>query len=182
MPEVHGHTSIAIMPSRDSDPFRVVEAQLAATRDEATEGPHSPMGQGGGTSWRGGVIGAAVGVFSAAPPIARQFDIGGTFDGCRMVAGDTLRCGGERIRLLAIDAPEPPGHCRPGRAGAPGDPVAPSENLGAGLVGRKAAGQQSAHKLRTGFEISRQSAMRPNFGHSEPARPNLKAAIRSCGR
>ena len=33
---------------------------------------------------------------------------------CHVVAinGDTLRCGRERIRLLGIDAPEPPGHCR----------------------------------------------------------------------
>lgn len=31
------------------------------------------------------------------------------------IDGDTIDHGGERIRLLYIDAPELPGHCRPGR-------------------------------------------------------------------
>lgn len=35
--------------------------------------------------------------------------------------GDTFRCAGERIRLIAIDAPELRGHCRRGRQCAPGD-------------------------------------------------------------
>lgn len=50
---------------------------------------------------------------------------------CRptVVDGDTLRCGGTRIRLQGIDAPEMPGHCRPGRDCAPGDPYASSDNL-----------------------------------------------------
>ncbi len=45
---------------------------------------------------------------------------------CVLVAidGDTLRCGEETIRLLGIDAPELPGHCREGRDCAPGDPFA----------------------------------------------------------
>jgi micrococcal nuclease len=38
------------------------------------------------------------------------------------IDGDTLRCAdGSRIRLAGIDAPELPGHCRIGRACAPGD-------------------------------------------------------------
>lgn len=41
---------------------------------------------------------------------------------CTVVDGDTLRCGDERVRLIGIDAPELPGHCRPGRDCAPGDP------------------------------------------------------------
>jgi micrococcal nuclease len=44
--------------------------------------------------------------------------------GCHAIDGDTIRCGQERIRLLAIDAPEMPGHCRRGRVCAPGDPFA----------------------------------------------------------
>jgi micrococcal nuclease len=44
--------------------------------------------------------------------------------GCGAVDGDTIRCGTERIRLLAIDAPEMPGHCRRGRVCALGDPYA----------------------------------------------------------
>ncbi|WP_408591197.1 thermonuclease family protein [Novosphingobium sp.] len=41
------------------------------------------------------------------------------------IDGDTLRCRGlDRVRLARIDAPELPGHCRPGRRCAPGDPFA----------------------------------------------------------
>lgn len=39
-----------------------------------------------------------------------------------VVDGDTLRCSQELIRLIGIDAPELPGHCREGRDCAPGDP------------------------------------------------------------
>ncbi len=57
---------------------------------------------------------------------------------CALIAinGDTLRCGQERIRLLGIDAPEMPGHCRRGRRCVPGDPVASRRHLTAGLRGR----------------------------------------------
>ena len=41
-----------------------------------------------------------------------------------VIDGDTLRCGAERLRLVGIDAPELPGHCRDGRNCAPGDPLA----------------------------------------------------------
>ena len=44
--------------------------------------------------------------------------------GCHAIDGDTLRCGRTRVRLLGIDAAEKPGHCRQGRACAPGDPFA----------------------------------------------------------
>ena len=54
---------------------------------------------------------------------------------CRVVDGDTLRCGAERVRLLGIDAPELPGHCRQGRACAPGDPYASTDSLESALVG-----------------------------------------------
>lgn len=43
--------------------------------------------------------------------------------------GDTIRCGSIRVRLAGIDAPELPGHCRPGRKCTPGDPFASTENL-----------------------------------------------------
>jgi endonuclease YncB( thermonuclease family) len=49
---------------------------------------------------------------------------------CRVVDGDTIRCGAERIRLLAIDAPEMKGHCRRNRRCAPGDPLASRASLG----------------------------------------------------
>src|SRR3546814_15093835 len=50
---------------------------------------------------------------------------------CRptVVDGDTLRCGGPRIRLQGIDAPAMPGHCRTGRVCAPGAPYASPDNL-----------------------------------------------------
>ncbi len=54
---------------------------------------------------------------------------------CRVTDGDTIRCGSERIRLLAIDAPELPGHCRPGRVCAPGDPYASTASLEAAMTG-----------------------------------------------
>jgi len=52
-----------------------------------------------------------------------------TVNACRVVDGDTLNCGGERIRLLGIDAPELPGHCREGRDCAPGDPYSATQSL-----------------------------------------------------
>lgn len=52
---------------------------------------------------------------------------------CTATDGDTIRCGEERIRLLAIDAPETAGHCREGRTCAPGDPRASTESLRAAL-------------------------------------------------
>ncbi|WP_239025684.1 thermonuclease family protein [Sphingomonas paeninsulae] len=55
--------------------------------------------------------------------------------GCRVTDGDTIRCGDERIRLLAIDAPELPGHCRTGRDCVPGDPYASSDSLHEAMVG-----------------------------------------------
>ena len=39
----------------------------------------------------------------------------------RVIDGDTFDCDGTRIRMVGIDAPELPGHCRPGREGTPGD-------------------------------------------------------------
>jgi len=46
------------------------------------------------------------------------------------IDGDTLRCAGAgRVRLVGIDAPELPGHCRPGRACTPGDAAASQRNL-----------------------------------------------------
>lgn len=54
---------------------------------------------------------------------------------CRAVDGDTLRCGRERIRLLGIDAPEMPGHCRQGRRCVPGDPFASQASLAKAMSG-----------------------------------------------
>jgi micrococcal nuclease len=50
----------------------------------------------------------------------------------RVVDGDTLRCGNERLRLLGIDAPELHG-CPRYRQCAPGDPVASTLSLSEAL-------------------------------------------------
>ena len=80
------------------------------------------------------LIGATVvgGVIGAAPywhPGTRNLQHAEQLTSCRVTDGDTIRCGSERIRLLGIDAPELPGHCRPGRDCAPGDPYASSRSL-----------------------------------------------------
>lgn len=45
--------------------------------------------------------------------------------------GDAIRCEGQSrsMRLYAIDAPEMPGSCRPGRDCTPGDPFAARDHL-----------------------------------------------------
>lgn len=50
--------------------------------------------------------------------------------------GDTFRCGRERIRLVGIDAPELPGHCRRGRQCVAGDPWASKRALAQALRAR----------------------------------------------
>ena len=61
----------------------------------------------------------------------------------RAVDGDTIRCANlpVRVRLLGIDAPELPGHCRKGRTCTPGD-GARSTRILAGLL---AAGRITVH-------------------------------------
>ncbi len=54
---------------------------------------------------------------------------------CVVTDGDTVRCNGERIRLLGIDTPELPGHCRIGRHCVPGNPYAATQSLEDALVG-----------------------------------------------
>lgn len=58
-----------------------------------------------------------------------------TVTGCTVTDGDTIRCNGERIRLLGIDAPELPGHCRTGRNCAPGDGYGSKRSLGDAMIG-----------------------------------------------
>jgi endonuclease YncB( thermonuclease family) len=56
---------------------------------------------------------------------------------CTVTDGDTIRCGDEPIRLLAIDAPELPGHCARGRNCVEDDPFASSSPLQAAMQGRE---------------------------------------------
>ena len=69
----------------------------------------------------------------------------------QVLDGDTLRCGARRIRLSSIDAPELPGHCRPGRACTPGDPYASTGNLRSLVVGQAVSCRQidTDHNGRT---------------------------------
>ena len=54
----------------------------------------------------------------------------------RAIDGDTIVCGNlaAHVRLLGIDAPELPGHCRPGRECTPGDGFASTRSLAALLA------------------------------------------------
>jgi endonuclease YncB( thermonuclease family) len=67
---------------------------------------------------------------TAARPLAEN-----VVTSCTVTDGDTVNCNGERIRLLGIDAPELPGHCREGRDCAPGDPYASTSSLSRALTG-----------------------------------------------
>ena len=81
---------------------------------------------------------------------------------CRAIDGDTLRCGRERIRLIGIDAPEMPGHCRVGRRCVPGDPFASKASLQSALVapiaiervGRDRYGRTLAFVTSGGVDLS----------------------------
>lgn len=55
---------------------------------------------------------------------------------CTVTDGDTIRCGNERVRLIGIDAPELPGHCRPGRQCARGNGAASRAELERLIGGR----------------------------------------------
>lgn len=78
-------------------------------------------------------VGTAVGIGSSSHFSGREAVAAGNYEGvvtgCHAIDGDTLRCGEERVRLVGIDAPELPGHCRPGRNCAPGDPYASTSRL-----------------------------------------------------
>ncbi len=80
-------------------------------------------------------VGAVIGVGLPADMSAISPGDSGIVTGCTVTDGDTIRCGEERIRLLGIDAPELPGHCRQGRNCAPGDPYASKQSLILGMSG-----------------------------------------------
>lgn len=71
------------------------------------------------------------GLVGMSPSLERSGSSAGasTIQGCSVTDGDTIRCGAERIRLLGIDAPELPGHCKGSRVCAPGDPFGSTATL-----------------------------------------------------
>lgn len=86
------------------------------------------------------LVGAIVGVMPSLPlpSLATASTVvasGSMITGCTATDGDTIRCGSERIRLLAIDAPELPGHCRQGRVCARGDAYASTSSLAEAMTG-----------------------------------------------
>ncbi|WP_236555021.1 thermonuclease family protein [Novosphingobium sp. 9U] len=82
------------------------------------------------------LLGGALGAASVHAPQGSKGAYGEAISGCTVTDGDTIRCGDERIRLLGIDAPERPGHCRVGRDCVDGDPYASASNLAAALTGQ----------------------------------------------
>lgn len=80
---------------------------------------------------------------------------------CIPLDGDTLVCNGEHIRLLGIDSPEMPGHCRPGRHCVDGDPVVSQKMLQI-LVG---SGRPHIH--RYGTDYYGRTLARVNFGRMD---------------
>lgn len=81
------------------------------------------------------IVGGLVGVLPSSIFSFLQPGCDGTVSGCTVTDGDTIRCNGERIRLLGIDTPELPGHCRQGRDCVPGDPYVSTLSLEAAMVG-----------------------------------------------
>lgn len=81
------------------------------------------------------ILGGLVGVLPSSifPSLQPGYDQ--TVSGCAVTDGDTIRCNGERIRLLGIDTPELPGHCRKGRDCVSGDPYASTQALADAMVG-----------------------------------------------
>jgi endonuclease YncB( thermonuclease family) len=68
------------------------------------------------------IVGGFVGMLPSSIFSSLQPGYDQTVSGCTVTDGDTIRCNGERIRLLGIDTPELPGHCRKGRDCVSGDP------------------------------------------------------------
>lgn len=56
---------------------------------------------------------------------------------CSAIDGDTIRCRKEHIRLIGIDAPELPGHCRRGRTCVTGNGWKSRETIAAEMRGKQ---------------------------------------------
>lgn len=81
---------------------------------------------------------------------------------CTVIDGDTLRCGRERVRLLAIDAPELGGKCRLGRQCVEGDAEASKRALER-LVLRRRIKLERVGKDRWGRTLAMAWAGRTNL-------------------
>ncbi|MGW8188872.1 thermonuclease family protein [Sphingomonas hankookensis] len=117
-------------------PFKAVPIKLgpyyrAKQRKARRRSLLAAVGLLAGASVVGGVLGAG----SVALPSITAPTRGDRVSGCTATDGDTIRCGNERIRLVGIDAPELPGHCRKGRHCTPGDPYAATTSLRKAIAG-----------------------------------------------
>lgn len=92
-----------------------------------------PLAVLGGAAALGGLVGATPSMLAKSGSAIERYQ--NPLIGCTVTDGDTIRCSGERVRLLGIDAPELLGHCQRGRVCAPGDPYASSRSLEEALVG-----------------------------------------------
>lgn len=92
-----------------------------------------PLAVLSGAAAMGGLVGAAPAMLAKSGSAIERYQ--NPLTGCTVTDGDTIRCSGERIRLLGIDAPELPGHCQRGRVCAPGDPYASTRSLEEASVG-----------------------------------------------
>jgi micrococcal nuclease len=106
---------------------------------------------------------------------------------CIVTDGDTIRCKSERIHLVGIDALEVAGHCRNGRACAPGNGLASKRSLSAMLtgrmrvdpVGRDRYGRTLAIVHAGGVNLScrqierRQAIYKPRWDTGNASRPNF---------
>lgn len=113
---------------------------------------------------------------------------------CVAIDGDTLSClaGGARVhlRLNAIDAPELPGHCRPGRRCAPGDPFVVKATLAKWVEGR------TVRWVPLGLDVYGRTIAQPKAGNRnlvcsllrarlvvyKPRWDNFRAARTACPR
>lgn len=117
-------------------PFRAVSVTLgkrarAASRRKRLRAIILPIAVLAGAAGVGGIVGVL-----SVPSASSAADASAEYvRDCSVTDGDTVRCGDERIRLLGIDAPELPGHCRTGRECAPGDPYASGDSLRDAMTG-----------------------------------------------
>ncbi len=117
-------------------PFRAVPIRHLAHGRAKARRPRKPSYAFVLTLFGGAVVsGGLIGIGSVALPKIVAPTNSSTVSGCTATDGDTIRCGNERIRLVGIDAPELPGHCRKGRRCAPGNPYSATDSLRTAITG-----------------------------------------------
>lgn len=104
--------------------------------------PLDPKPRSGRTTLAAWLVGLSLALMLAASLVSCASAPAADFDrqplsGCTVTDGDTIRCNGERIRLLGIDAPELEGHCRPGRECVAGDPLQSKLALEQAVAGKQ---------------------------------------------